>query len=55
MTFDWMGYGRSSRRDSKIHATDRQREILAVLDDLGLDQVVLVGHDAAGRKRSTSP
>ena len=49
VTFDWMGYGRSSRRDSaKFTATDRQREILAVLDDLGLDQVVLVGHDAAG-------
>ena len=49
VTFDWMGYGRSSRRDSaKLTATDRQREILAVLDDLGLDQVVLVGHDAAG-------
>ena len=48
VTFDWMGYGRSSRRDSaQFTATDRQREILAVLDDLGLDQVVLVGHDAA--------
>ena len=48
VTFDWMGYGRSSRRDLRNYATDRQREILAVLDDLGLDQVVLVGHDAAG-------
>ena len=49
VTFDWMGYGRSSRRDSaKFTAIDRQREILAVLDDLGLDQVVLVGHDAGG-------
>ena len=49
VTFDWMGYGRSSRRDSaKFAAIDRQREILAVLDDLGLDQVVLVAHDAAG-------
>jgi pimeloyl-ACP methyl ester carboxylesterase len=49
VTFDWMGYGRSSRRDSaKLTAADRQREILAVLDDVGLDQVVLVGHDAAG-------
>ena len=44
-----MGYGRSSRRDStKFIATDRQSELLAVLDDLGLDQVVLVGHDAGG-------
>jgi haloalkane dehalogenase len=49
VTFDWMGYGRSSRRDSaKLTVADRQRELLAVLDDVGLDQVVLVGHDVAG-------
>jgi haloalkane dehalogenase len=49
VSFDWMGYGRSSRRESNTFAgTDRQREIPAVLDELELDQVVLVGHDAGG-------
>ena len=49
VTFDWIGYGRSSRRDSKqFSADDRQRELGAVLDGLELDQVVLVAHDAGG-------
>jgi pimeloyl-ACP methyl ester carboxylesterase len=49
VTFDWIGYGRSSRRDTaKFTATDRQRELLAVLDGLDLEQVVLVAHDAGG-------
>ncbi len=49
VTFDWTGYGRSSRRNpEKFTATDRQREIRAVLDGLELDQVVLVGHDSSG-------
>lgn len=49
VTFDWMGYGQSTRRDStQFGATDRQRELLAVLDGLELERVVLVGHDAGG-------
>jgi haloalkane dehalogenase len=49
VTFDWIGYGRSSRSDStRFTAADRQREILTVLDELGLDRVVLAGHDAGG-------
>ena len=49
VTFDWIGYGRSSRRGSgQFSAGDRQREMLAVLDGLELEQVVLVGHDAGG-------
>jgi haloalkane dehalogenase len=49
VSFDWIGYGRSSRRESNAFAgTDRQREIRAVLDELELGQVVLVGHDAGG-------
>jgi haloalkane dehalogenase len=49
VSFDWMGYGRSSRREADTFApTDRQCEIRAVLDELELDQVVLVGHDAGG-------
>ncbi|OBA76621.1 hypothetical protein A5641_20785 [Mycobacterium sp. 1554424.7] len=49
VTFDWIGYGRSSRRDSlESSAVGRQRELLAVCDALQLEQVVLVGHDASG-------
>ena len=49
VAFDWIGYGRSSRRDpATFIGSGRQREILAVLDELRLDQVVLVAHDAAG-------
>jgi pimeloyl-ACP methyl ester carboxylesterase len=49
VTFDWGGYGRSSRRDgTQFSPTDRKREMLAVLDQLGLDHVVLVGHDSSG-------
>jgi haloalkane dehalogenase len=49
VTFDWIGYGRSSRRDSaEWSATSRQRELLAVCDALELERALLVGHDAAG-------
>jgi haloalkane dehalogenase len=49
VTFDWIGYGRSSRRDSgEWSAISRQHELLAVCDTLKLEQVVLVGHDASG-------
>ena len=49
VTFDWTGYGRSSRLEpDKFTAADRQREIRAVLDGLNLDRVVLLAHDAAG-------
>jgi len=49
VTFDWLGYGRSSRRASEeFTPTGRQREIRGVLDALDLDRVVLLGHDASG-------
>ncbi|OBI80438.1 alpha/beta fold hydrolase [Mycobacterium sp. 1245805.9] len=49
VTFDWIGYGRSSRRDpGGSSAVSRQHELLAVCDALELEQVVLVGHDASG-------
>ncbi|OBK32513.1 hypothetical protein A5658_15850 [Mycobacterium sp. 1245111.1] len=49
VTFDWIGYGRSSRRPSgKSSTISRQRELLAVCDALELEQAVLVGHDASG-------
>lgn len=47
--FDWFGYGHSSRRGpGRYEPGDRQRELLAVLDDLDLGEVVLVAHDASG-------
>ena len=49
VTFDWIGYGRSSRRNSGASsAINRQQELLAVFDALKLEQAVLVGHDASG-------
>jgi pimeloyl-ACP methyl ester carboxylesterase len=49
VTFDWIGYGRSSRRNSGVSsAISRQQELLAVCDALQLEQAVLVGHDASG-------
>jgi haloalkane dehalogenase len=49
VTFDWLGYGRSDRRDpTTLDPSDRQRDLTAVLDQLDLHDVVLVGHDASG-------
>lgn len=49
VTFDWIGYGRSSRRHLGESSTiSRQRELLAVCDALQLERAVLVGHDASG-------
>jgi pimeloyl-ACP methyl ester carboxylesterase len=49
VTFDWNGYGRSSRNESEeSSAITRQPELLAVCDALQLEQAVLVGHDASG-------
>jgi haloalkane dehalogenase len=49
VTIDWLGYGRSDRvqPDPPDHAP-HQQQLAAVLDALGLDRVVLVGHDAGG-------
>jgi haloalkane dehalogenase len=49
VTFDWLGYGRSDRNDTaRITSADHHAELGAVLDGLGIDRVVLVGHDASG-------
>lgn len=49
VTFDWQGYGRSDRNDTaRITSADHHAELGAVLDGLGIDRVVLVGHDASG-------
>lgn len=49
MAFDFAGYGRSDRRDgAHFSPEDHDAEITAVLDALGIDHAVLVGHDASG-------
>jgi len=49
VTFDWLGYGHSDRTDTaRITSANHQAELDAVLDELGIDRVVLVGHDASG-------
>jgi haloalkane dehalogenase len=49
VAFDWLGYGRSDRPDIiGFSAEDHGSELTAVLDELGIDTCVLVGHDASG-------
>jgi haloalkane dehalogenase len=49
VAFDFVGYGRSDRKDgTHFSPEDHGAEITAVLDALGIDQAVLVGHDASG-------
>jgi haloalkane dehalogenase len=49
VAFDIVGYGRSDRKDgTHFSPEDHGAEITAVLDALGTDQAVLVGHDASG-------
>lgn len=46
---DFLGYGRSDRGDSiGVSLTDHGRQIRAVIDQLDIDQMVLVGHDGSG-------
>jgi haloalkane dehalogenase len=54
VTFDWLGYGRSSRREKgSFDRTSRQQDLNAVIDLLALQKVVLVGHDASGPEAIT--
>jgi haloalkane dehalogenase len=49
VAFDFAGYGRSARTDgTRFSSAGHQAEIGAVLDALGIDRAVLVGHDASG-------
>lgn len=49
VTIDFLGYGRSDRPERGVlDAADHVNQLRAALDGLGLDQVVLVGHDASG-------
>jgi haloalkane dehalogenase len=49
VAFDWLGYGRSDRSDGAgFSSEDHGSALAAVLDELGIDSCVLVGHDASG-------
>ncbi|MGQ4347985.1 alpha/beta fold hydrolase [Streptomyces sp. SAS_275] len=49
VTFDFVGYGRSQRvDDARVVEGQRVAETEAVIDQLNLDKIVLVGHDAGG-------
>jgi pimeloyl-ACP methyl ester carboxylesterase len=49
VTFDWLGYGRSDRSDTAgLTLEEHGSEMAAVLDELGINSAVLVGHDASG-------
>src|SRR5215475_10741240 len=49
VAMDFLGYGRSDRPPPRAgDAPDRVGELAAVVDGLGLESVVLVGHDASG-------
>src|SRR5262249_4574705 len=49
VAFDFFGYGRSGRAADDAPAAVAPREdLVAVLDALALERVVLVGHDAGG-------
>jgi haloalkane dehalogenase len=54
VTFDWLGYCRSSRREKgSFDRSSRQQDLDAVIDLLALQRVVLVGHDASGPEAIT--
>jgi hypothetical protein len=57
VAIDWLGYGRSDRvqPDPADPTPHHQQQLGAVLDGLGLDRVVLVGHDVSRRPGSTMP
>jgi haloalkane dehalogenase len=49
VAFDWLGYGRSDRADAAgFSAGEHGAQLAAVLDQLGITDAVLVGHDASG-------
>ncbi|MFE0546460.1 alpha/beta fold hydrolase [Streptomyces sp. NPDC058891] len=49
ITFDFLGYGQSERsQTSPVAEGQRLSETAAVIDQLNLDQVIVVGHDASG-------
>ena len=47
VALDFRGHGLSAHRDSYAYA-DYERDLLELLDELGLDQVVVAGHSLGG-------
>lgn len=48
VAFDFLGYGHSDRTDDRPDPGQHEAELMAVLDVLGIDRAILVGHDAGG-------
>ena len=49
VAFDFSGYGRSDRPSkARVSYEDHEADLDAVLDELGIDSAVLVGHDGSG-------
>jgi haloalkane dehalogenase len=48
VTFDFFGYGKSERPARADALAIPSQDLTAVIDSLGLERVVLVGHDASG-------
>jgi haloalkane dehalogenase len=49
VTFDFLGYGSSERpQTGALDRADHVHQLGAVLDELGIETAVLVGHDASG-------
>jgi 2-hydroxy-6-oxonona-2,4-dienedioate hydrolase len=49
VTFDFLGYGSSERpQTGALDRADHLHQLGAVLDELGIETAVLVGHDASG-------
>ena len=45
LAFDLKGYGQSDKKESDYTGTNVARELIAVLDSLGVDRFRLAGHD----------
>jgi haloalkane dehalogenase len=49
VAFDFLGYGRSGRPDDAGFSLEEHgSQLTAVLDELGIERAVIVGHDASG-------
>lgn len=49
LTFDQRGHGRSFKPDSGFHPRDYAQDLKFILDELGWEQIALVGHSMGGR------
>jgi pimeloyl-ACP methyl ester carboxylesterase len=49
VTFDFLGWGNSDKPAEHVYTTDEQtQELDRVINELGLERVILVAHDASG-------